>query len=78
MNDVLEAFTAVCQSAAWCATPHEQVSWCPAWELWLCHGCRWRRNESALRISLEDRAAMAAAAEEPVTLLWPPGTRRSR
>ena len=79
MDDVLEALTRDCQGADWCATPHDQVTWCPAWDLWLCHGCRWQRNESALRISLEARAVMAAAAaEETVTLLWPPGTRGSR
>lgn len=67
-----------CQGADWCSTPLEQVIWCPAWDLWLCHGCRWRRNERELRVTLEDRAAMLASAEadaETVVLLWRSGTR---
>lgn len=30
-------------------TAHEQVQWCPAWELWLCAQCRYTRNEAELR-----------------------------
>lgn len=63
MDDVLEAMATACQGTDWCATPLEQVAWCPAWGLWLCHGCRWRRNERELRVTLEDRAAMLLLAE---------------
>lgn len=36
-------------------TAHEQVQWCPAWELWLCAQCRHTRNEAEFRVSLEER-----------------------
>lgn len=74
MDDDLEAMATACQGTDWCSTPLEQVAWCPAWDLWLCHGCRWRRNERELRVTLKDRAVMAAGEAETVVLLWPPAT----
>ena len=40
-----------------------EVSWCPAWGAWLCTGCRDRRADAEVRISLADKQAMQAAAE---------------
>jgi hypothetical protein len=58
-DDLLESLTAVCQGTG--CNSHYQVGWCPAWNVWLCAECRWRRNESELRVSLEARRAMEAA-----------------
>jgi len=43
-----------------------QVTWCPAWDAWLCADCKIVRADAELRTSLADREAMrAAAGEEP-------------
>jgi len=62
MDSLLEALTAACQGKG--CHSHDQVGWCPAWNVWLCTDCRWHRNEAELRIPLTDRAAMTAAARE--------------
>jgi len=59
MDDPLEALTAACQGGV--CTSRREVGWCPAWNVWLCVSCRWRRNESELRVTLAAREAMAAA-----------------
>jgi hypothetical protein len=59
MDNLLEALAATCQGTG-CGS-HYQVGWSPAWNVWLCTECRWRRSESELRLSLEAREAMAAA-----------------
>ena len=61
-DSALEPLTAVCQGSG-CASRYH-VGWCPAWNVWLCTECRWRRCESELRIPLEARRAMEAADRE--------------
>ena len=59
MDALLESLAAACQGDG-CGSCY-QVGWCPAWDCWLCAECRWRRNESELRVTLAAREAMAAA-----------------
>ena len=59
MDSPLEALTAACQGDG-CGS-RDQVGWCLSWDAWLCVSCRWRRNESELRVTLAAREAMAAA-----------------
>jgi hypothetical protein len=58
-DDPLEPLTAICQGGGCVSRYH--VGWSPAWNVWLCTECRWRRSESELRVSLAAREAMAAA-----------------
>ena len=59
MDTLLESLTAACQGTG--CSSHDQVGWCPAWNVWLCVNCRFRRNETELRITLATRKAMATA-----------------
>ena len=40
-----------------------QVTWCPAWDEWLCADCKIVRADAELRVPLADQQAMQAAAE---------------
>jgi len=40
-----------------------EVAWCPVWDVWLCTGCRDRRADREVRVTLEEKQAMQAAAE---------------
>jgi len=50
---------------------HEQVQWCPAWDLWLCAQCRFKRNETELKIHhpLAGTAPMQSRPDEPQLVL---------
>jgi len=40
-----------------------QVTWCPAWGVYLCADCKIVRADAELRVPLADQQAMQAAAE---------------
>jgi len=56
---LLESLTAACQGGV--CSSHREVGWSPAWNVWLCVNCRWRRNEYELRVTPAAREAMAMA-----------------
>jgi hypothetical protein len=42
-----------------------QVTWCPAWDVYLCADCKIVRADAELRTPLADKQAMQSAATLP-------------
>lgn len=40
------------------------ITWCPAWQEWLCGACRDLASDGALRMTLAEKRAMDARAAE--------------
>ena len=59
-DDLLEAMTERCGTCY----GTDQVAWCAAWGAWLCADCRSVRSEAETRVTLAEKDAMRAAAEE--------------
>lgn len=57
-DDPMESLSAHCGT---CSGIFE-VTWCPAWDAWLCLGCRAIRADSELRMPLALKGALQAAA----------------
>ena len=57
MNDILEPLTTPCGKCLGA----KQVTWCPAWDLFLCVNCRDLRNNIELRVPVAEHLEMPEA-----------------
>ena len=60
MDDLLEALTAPCARC----DGTDQVTWCHAWDAYLCASCRAARNTDELRVRLVIKDLIAATARD--------------
>lgn len=59
-DDLLEALSARCGRCS----GTDQVAYCAAWDAYLCDNCRTVHASAETRVTLAEKAAMQAAAEE--------------